>query len=639
MSTASKPSISGVAGSRMTRTGARLPLSCPAESPAESPGESLGESLDRGSPGRLASRVMRSPRTAAPTPVVRLLPQLADFAARQYGDAPFLLRRSGEGWAGFTFAQAARAVHAFAALLARQGVRPGDRVGLQGENRPEWGLAYLAILEVGGVVVPLDVQLKAQEVGEILATAGATHAIASARQLPVLQSVREGRLRHLHIVSLDPVEGLPTWDEAQECFPDEPARELQADPDDLAVIIFTSGTTGQAKGVMLSHTNLLSNAEGVARSIDCGPGDRMLSVLPIHHTFESTIGFLCTLRTGASVAYARGLDSKQLREDMRCSGATIFVAVPLLYEKLLTAIHRGIEDLPAPRRLLVKSLLGATRLVRWTTGQRIGRSLLHLVRERTGLHRIRIFVSGAAPLAPEVFWGYTDLGWTMIEGYGLTETSPVVCFNPPARSNPGAVGWPLVGVEVRIDSPDAEGNGELAVRGPNVMLGYYGNPAATAEVLRDGWFYTGDLVRFLPDGRVKITGRLKNMIATAAGKKIYPEEIEVQLVNSPYVLEAVVAGGRDARGEREEVHAHIYPNLPELELLARSQGRTCDDAFVESVLRADVEGRCEALAPYKRVKRLIVRKQEFPKTTTGKIKRQNLSADAGAQPVRAAGVA
>jgi long-chain acyl-CoA synthetase len=582
---------------------------------------------------------MRSPRTQAPTPVVRLLPQLADYAARQYGETPFLLRRSGDGWAGFTFAGAARATHAFTALLEREGVRPGDRVGLQSENRPEWGLAYLAILEAGGVVVPLDAQLKAQEVGEILATSAATHVVVSARQLAVAEAVRGARLPELRIVGLDPIEGLPTWDEAQRLYPDEKAREVRGEPGDLAVIIFTSGTTGQAKGVMLSHSNLLSNAEGVARSFDVGPSDRMLSILPMHHTFESTIGFLCPLRMGASVAYARGLDSKQLREDMRASGATIFVAVPLLYEKLLTAIHRGIEDVPAPRRLMVKALFWTTRLVRWATHARIGGPLLRRVREKAGLDRIRIFACGAAPLAREVFWGFTDFGWTMVEGYGLTETSPVVCFNQPSRSRPGGVGWPMVGIEVRIDSPDAEGNGEIAVRGPNVMLGYYGNPAATAEVLRDGWFYTGDLGRFLPDGRIRITGRLKNMIATAAGKKIYPEEIEVQLVNSPFVLEVVVAAGKDARGEREEVHAHIYPNLPELELAARAQGKACDDAFVEATLRADVDARCEHLAPYKKVKRVIVRRQEFPKTTTGKIKRQNLSADAAAQPARAAGVA
>lgn len=582
---------------------------------------------------------MTPPRTAAPAPVVRLLPQLVDYAARQYGDAPFLLRWDGREWKGYSFRQAAEAVHAFAALLVREGVKPGDRVGLQSENRPEWGLAYMAILEAGAVVVPLDAALKEHEVGEILSTAGATCAVVSARLHPVLAAVRGSRLPALRLVALDPLEGLPTWAEAQQAFAGARARESAAAEHDLAVIIFTSGTTGQAKGVMLSHSNLLSNAEGVARTIDCGPGDRMLSVLPMHHTFESTIGFLCPMRTGGAVCYARGLDSKQLREDMRSSRATIFVAVPLLYEKLLSAIHRGIADAPFARRLMVHTLLGVTRLVRAVTGLRIGGRTMRALREKTGLDSIRIFACGAAPLAPHVFWGFTDLGWTMVEGYGLTETSPVTCLNLPRRSRPGGVGWPLVGVEVRIDHPDADGNGEIAVRGPNVMLGYYGNPQATADVLRDGWFYTGDLGRFLPDGRVRITGRLKNMIATAAGKKIYPEEVEVLLVDSPYVLEVVVVGGRDPRGEREEVHAHVYPNLTELELLAQSQGKPCDDAFVEATLRADVAARCARLAAYKHVKKVLVRRSEFPKTTTGKIKRQGLAADAAPAAMGAAGVA
>ncbi|MCC6349629.1 MAG: AMP-binding protein [Candidatus Eisenbacteria bacterium] len=580
---------------------------------------------------------MKSVKSAAPTPVVRLLPQLVEYASRQYGDAPFVLRWDGAAWTGYSFRQAAAATHAFAALLAREGVRAGDRVGLQSENRPEWGLAYMAILELGAVVVPLDAALREQEVGEILATAGAEFAVVSARLHPVLSAVREGRLGSLRLVGLDDLPGLASWSEAQREFAGAPAHEPSAQAHDLAVIIFTSGTTGQAKGVMLSHGNLLSNAEGVARTIDCGPGDRMLSVLPMHHTFECTIGFLCSLRTGGAVCYARGLDSKQLREDMRTSCATIFVAVPLLYEKLLSAIHKRIAEAPLASRLLVHTLLGVTRAVRMLTGARVGGPLLRSLRDKSGLGHVRIFACGAAPLAPHVFWGFTDLGWTMLEGYGLTETSPVTCLNLPRKSRPGGVGWPLVGVEVRIDHPDADGNGEIAVRGPNVMLGYYGNPAATAEVLRDGWFYTGDLGRFLPDGRVRITGRLKNMIATAAGKKIYPEEVEVMLANSPYVLEVVVVGGRDARGEREEVHAHIYPNLTELELLARSQGRTCDEAFVEATLRADVQARCAPLAAYKHVKRVIVRRGEFPKTTTGKIKRQGL--DAPAPAAAATGVA
>jgi long-chain acyl-CoA synthetase len=301
--------------------------------------------------------------------------------------------------------------------------------------------------------------------------------------------------------------------------------------------------------------------------------------------------------------------------------------VPLLYEKLLNAIHRGIAEAPLARRIPARVLLGLARLLRWTTGVRLGSPLLRALRERAGLAGLRMFVSGAAALPPEVFWGFIDLGWPVLEGYGLTECSPVVAANHPDHPRPGAVGWPLPGIEVRIDHPEPDGNGEILVRGPNVMLGYFANPGATAEVLRDGWFRTGDLGRRTPDGRVKITGRLKNMIATAAGKKIYPEEVEVHLANCPYILEVVVIGGRDARGEREEVHAHVFPDLKSLESLAHASGTTFDDAFVETTLRREVESRCQLLAPYKRVKRVIVRRQEFPKTTTGKIRRLDLAAE------------
>jgi long-chain acyl-CoA synthetase len=560
--------------------------------------------------------------------VVRLVPELVEYAAERYGERPFLLRRvvggaggAGGEWSGYTFEAAAQAVRAFASLLVQDGLRPGARVGLQSDNRPEWGLAYLAVLAAGGVVVPLDAQLREQELGELLASAEATHAIGDRRHLPLLGAARLARRPGLKILSLDPDPQLPSWDLAQHTHAGAEPFPPLAEPDDLAVLLFTSGTTGQAKGVMLSHTNLLYNVEAVARTFEFGAGDRFLSILPLHHTLESTGGFLCPLRVGASVCTARGLASRELREDMVSSGATIFIGVPLLYEKLVTAVDKGIHDAPWPARWSARLLLGLTRLVRQTTGLRVGRTLARPLRRRAGLDRLRMFVTGAAPMAPEVFWRYTDLGWPMLEGYGLTETSPVVCANRPRDPVPGAVGWPLPGIEVRVSDPDAEGDGELVVRGPNVMLGYWRQPELTAEVLRDGWFRTGDLGRVLPDGRVRITGRLKNMIATAAGKKIYPEEVEVQLANSPYILEVVVIGGPDPRGEREEVHAHVYPNLVALEALAQAQGKPMDDAFVEAVVRAEVESRCEALAPYKRVKRVVVRRTEFPKTTTGKIRR------------------
>jgi len=557
----------------------------------------------------------------APAPVVGLVHELVEYAAERHGERPFLLRYTSGTWSGYTFASAARAVWAFAALLEREGVRPGARVGLQSDNRPEWGLAYFAVLAAGAVVVPLDPQLREQELGELLAAAEATHAIGDASHLPLLDGARLARRPALRLLSLDPDAGVPYWDQAQREFGSvEPPPPL-AEPNDLAVLLFTSGTTGQAKGVMLSHANLLFNVEAVVRTLEFGPADRFLSILPLHHTFESMGGLLCPLRVGASVCTARGLASRELREDMSSSGATLFVGVPLLYEKLLNAIDRGIDEAPWLGRWLARGVLAVTRLVRRAFGWRVGRALARPIRRRAGLDRLRMFVTGAAPFAPEVFWRYIDLGWPMLEGYGLTEASPVVCANRPPNPTPGAVGWPLPGIEVRVDSPDADGDGELVVRGPNVMLGYWRQPAMTAGVLEDGWLHTGDLGRVLPDGRVRITGRLKNMIATAAGKKIYPEEVELVLANSPYVLEVMVTGGADARGEREEVHALIYPNRSALEALARSQGKPCDEAFVGRVLRAEVEARCEVLAPYKRVKKVVVRSSEFPKTTTGKIRR------------------
>jgi long-chain acyl-CoA synthetase len=557
----------------------------------------------------------------APAPVVRLVPELIEYAAERFGERPFLLRFAAGTWSGYTFMHAARAVRAFAALLEREGVHPGARVALQSDNRPEWGLAYLAVLATGAVAVPLDAQHKESEVGEILAAAEASHAIGDARHMEILAAARASRRPALRLLCLDPEDGVATWDQAQRVHAAAPPRDTPAKPDDLAVLLFTSGTTGHAKGVMLSHRNLLTNVESVARTFEFGPGDRFLSILPLHHTFESTGGFLCPLRVGACVCTARGLSSRELREDMASSGATLFIGVPLLYEKLVTAIDKGIDEAPLFARLMARSILLAARTVRQVTGLRLGRTLARPLRKKAGLDRLRMFVTGAAPFAAEVFWRYIDLGWPMIEGYGLTETSPVVCANRPQHPTPGAVGWPLPGIEVRIVDPDDDGDGEIAVRGPNVMIGYWRQPELTAEVLRDGWFYTGDLGRVLPDGRVRITGRLKNMIATAAGKKIYPEEVEVQLANSPYVLEVVVTGGLDAKGEREEVHAIIYPNMPALEAHAKATRAAFDDAFVEATLKREVAALCEGLAPYKHVKRVIVRKTEFPKTTTGKIRR------------------
>jgi len=527
---------------------------------------------------------VRTPSWTAHPPVVERVHELIDRAAREFRDAPFLLRRVAERWQGETYAEAARATHAFARMLQASGVVAGGRVGIQSENRPEWGLAYLAVLETGATIVPLDMQLTPEETGEILATAGASHAIVSERARESMETARRVRLPQLEMIDLDG-EGERSWREALRRHPNADPLPRRGGADDVAALLFTSGTTGRAKGVMLTHSNLLHNVEAVVQAFEFGPEDRFLSVLPLHHTFECTAGFLCPLRVGASVAYARSLKSNELREDLSSSGATLLLGVPLLWEKLLAGIHRGIAQSPQPRRALAQALVALTRWVRRATGRRIGQTLIGSLRRRAGLDRLRLLVSGAAALPVDVFWGFIDLGLPLLEGYGLTECSPVVAANRPPRPDPGAVGWPLPGVTVRIHDPDEDGDGEIQVQGPNVMKGYFRDPELTASVLQEGWFSTGDLGHFLPDGRLRISGRLKNMIATAAGKKIYPEEVEAQIANSPYVVEVVVVGGRDASGEREEVHAHIFPDLPRLEALAQLEGVPFDDAFIERTLK------------------------------------------------------
>ena len=237
---------------------------------------------------------------------------------------------------------------------------------------------------------------------------------------------------------------------------------------------------------MLTHANMLANVEACVAAFHFDSDDRFLSVLPQHHAFECTAGFLAPLRAGASIAYARSLKSNELKEDLESSRATIMLGVPLLYEKLLAAIDRGIATAAPAVRVPALGLIGMSRAWRRATGFRAGRMLCAPLRRRAGLGHLRMFVTGAAPLRPDVFYGFTDLGLPLLEGYGLTECAPVVAANRPERAASGSVGWPLPGVAVRIDEPGADGAGEVVIRGPNVMRGYFNDSAATEAVLRNG---------------------------------------------------------------------------------------------------------------------------------------------------------
>jgi long-chain acyl-CoA synthetase len=370
---------------------------------------------------------------------------------------------------------------------------------------------------------------------------------------------------------------------------------------------------------MLTHRNLLGDLKGIDLALDFRPTDVMLSILPLHHTFEATCGFLMPLTSGLSVVYARSLKSRDIFEDLAFNKATIMCGVPLIYEKFYQGIQRGITAAPVHRRILFRILFAMSSLG-WKLGRKWGQGLFSHLRQKAGLDSIRMFVSGGAPLPSSISRFFNLIGFDFLQGYGMTETSPVVSANRPDDIEFGSSGPPLPGVEVRIDKPNAEGIGEILVRGDICTPGYKDNPEQTAALIVDGWLYTGDLGH-LRRGHVWITGRAKNLIISAAGKNIYPEELEEKLVDSGFVLEALVVGRKKKGRQGEEVRAIIVPDVEQFAVeLGMSAGEP-DMTKVTETLKEVVAQINQQVSDYKRISDFDVQLQELEKTSSKKVKR------------------
>jgi long-chain acyl-CoA synthetase len=372
---------------------------------------------------------------------------------------------------------------------------------------------------------------------------------------------------------------------------------------DTAVILYTSGTTGRSKGAMLSHSNIVSNLLGAACHFRLNDTMHTLSFLPINHVFELVAGVLLPLSLGGKVSFAESL--KKLGENLSEVKPTFLLGVPAVYQMILERIVKKVES----KKL--SQILFSNPVTRPLVTTKVKRAF------GAGT----IFISGGAALDPAIALGLRSFGIPVYQGYGITETSPVIAAEQPHGRRLGTVGRALPDVHIRIDSPNEDQVGEILVKGPNVMQGYYNNPQATAEVLEDGWYRTGDLGRLDADGNLSICGRVKNLIVTPNGKNVYPEEVENELLKSPYIAEVMVYGHRVGT-VAEEVHAVIYPNQEELDNLAGRRGKgVLSVADQEQLIREEVLAAGKGLADYKRVKRFTLREDEFPKTTTRKIKR------------------
>jgi len=463
----------------------------------------------------------------------------------------------------------------FADALRELGVEKGDRVALISKPRAAWVTAFFAILKVGAIVLPLDPDLQTGEIERILTEAEVKGAVISGLKLDSLAEIKSRSLPELFIVSMDRSAAEDALFLDALLLGRKPAETIPVSPEDMAILMYTSGTTGNAKGAMLLHRNISSNALAVLKVVDLSADDNFLTIVPWYHIYGLTITLITPLIAGATTTYAPV--DRNLTLVMKKAHPTIILGVPKLYNVLYSRIMDTINSSAVKRAIY--------RAAPTLMGKLIKRKLFG--------KGFRFFTSGGAPLPQEIAQGFRRMGIGIMEGYGLTETSPVLTMSDKFAPDPGMVPFP--GVEVRIDNPDESGVGEIVARGPNIMKGYYKNPEATAEVIDpDGWFHTGDLGRMEED-RVIISGRAKNVIVLETGKNVYPEEIEWELSTIPEIEEIMVY--EDVRQGAPAVAAKVYPNWTVL----KEQGITDSNKALDLIWER-IKEKSENLAVFKRIK-------------------------------------
>ncbi|NQT22914.1 MAG: AMP-binding protein [Candidatus Omnitrophica bacterium] len=542
---------------------------------------------------------------------------------KKYGNATALRVKKKDGsLKEISFTKLGRRTVTISSALINLGINKNDRVGILSENRPEWVLAFFGIISCAGAVVPLDTKLSESEIQFILNDSQTKCVFVSEKYLPVIDSLK-AVLPHLeHVILLDGSKRRDLILLKKLILHKGKERYQPIYPEDTAVIVYTSGTTGVAKGVELSYKNLLFQVLAFSEILHCSTSDSFLSILPLNHMLEITGGLIAPLYMGSSVTYADSLKTTSMLALMKETKTTAMISAPLVLKMFHTGIMRKASMLPPAKRNAFNAALSLSRAL-LKMNVRVGKILFGEIHKEFG-GRFRGFISGGAPLNYNIEVDLNAMGFRILQGYGLTETAPVVTVNTFEHNKFGSVGRPLPGgVEIKIvkSDPNADG-GEIITRGPHLMKGYYLNPKKTEEAIKDGWFYTGDLGYLDKDGFLYIQGRLKNMIVLGAGKKVFPEEVEAVMEKSPYVKEIFVLGRIAHRGIRkghEEVYAVVVPDLDRLKKEdLKSEER------IKKLLKSEIERLNKNLAQYKWIVDFKVRYSEFPRTSTRKIRRKTL---------------
>ncbi len=559
---------------------------------------------------------------------LQTLGSIFDYAVENFGQSVSMKSHYPWGYQSISYQELGRLINFLGAGFVASGLEKGDRVALIAKNSPEWTIVYAAVTSCGGVIVPLDIQLMENEIRHLLLHSEAKHIITT----PGIYSEKLEDMRLEGVVRIvigdeTSIQGVVTLGELMALGKrkindgdgDYFRRKSEVRPDDLAAVCYTSGTTAQSKGVKLLHRNITSNITAIHRALPLRNDDVYLGLLPLYHTFATMGNFLIPLSTGGMIIFGRSFKPRDIREDIMRERVTIITGVPLLFSHMAAALRREIDEAPKRKQFLFRVLSGISSGLGRLFRKNVGRAVFKNRLSESGLGSIRFCISGGAHLRPDVEESFNSIGLPMLQGYGITETSPVISVNPLGKAKRGTVGPPLPGIDVKIKDMNDEGIGEILVRGPSVMQGYYKNDEATAAVIKDGWFHSGDLGMIDRDGYITIAGRKKSVIVTSGGKNVYPVELETLISSSPYVLECVVLPIKDHKGN-DAVGAIIVPDYDALGATEKLKGDKSEET-IHSVIREEIRNVCSQIPEYKHISDFLIRDQELPKTTTHKIRR------------------
>lgn len=527
------------------------------------------------------------------------------LSKKKFGDSTAFLTKVAGQYMPISFNQYFDDVKAIATAFNDMGLC-GKHIAVIGETSYEWVVTYMATVTMGSVIVPLDKELPKDETAPLIEIAELEAIVYSAKNE---ETIEGAKIKHRICMATDFSELLKKGKSLIEKG-DNFFDGVTVDNEKMSILLFTSGTTSNSKAVMLSQKNVVSNIMDMCKMVYVDENDTLLSVLPIHHTYECTCGFLAPFYRGCTVAFCEGL--RHIAKNLQESKATIMLCVPLLADTLYKRIMQGIKK--KGKEATVKKGIAISNIL-LKVGIDIRKKLFKDIFDTIGGRLTRV-VCGAAAMDPVTANGMRNFGITIIQGYGLTECSPIVAVNRFEHYKDAAAGLPMPGVDIKIDNPDEDGIGEILAKGDNVMLGYYKNPEATDEVFADGYFKTGDLGYLDKQNFLYITGRKKNVIVTKNGKNIFPEELETYICRSPYISESMVYGVDNDSGDTD-IYAQVVPSYEDIEEeLGNLTGDELQKLMEDEILKVN-----HKLQNFKRISKVILRREEFAKTTTKKIKR------------------